>query len=75
LEKRICKDHVLRKIAAVIDFDIIYKRVEYRYGSKDNGSGPAGVKAVVTRCISIFLIYVDKKPMASMWIFAAKVTY
>ena len=38
LEKRIRKDHILRKIANLIDFDFIYKQVEDKYGTKGNVS-------------------------------------
>lgn len=43
LEKRIRKDHVLRKIAQIIDFEFIYKQVEDKYGSKGNVSVPPPV--------------------------------
>jgi len=43
LEKRICKDHILRKITEKIDFDFIYKEVEGTYGSNGNVSVPPPV--------------------------------
>jgi len=43
LEKRIRKDHILRKIAQIIDFEFIYKQVEDKYGSKGNVSVPPPV--------------------------------
>jgi transposase len=43
LEKRIRKDHILRKIAQLIDFNFIYKQVEDKYGSKGNVSVPPPV--------------------------------
>lgn len=43
LEKRIRKDHILRKIAAVIDFDFIYNQVEDKYGTNGNVSVPPPV--------------------------------
>jgi transposase len=43
IEKRIRKDHILRKIARHIDFDFIYKQVEDKYGSKGNVSVPPPV--------------------------------
>lgn len=43
LEKRIRKDHILRKIAQFIDFDFIYKQVEDKYGAKGNVSVPPPV--------------------------------
>ena len=43
LEKRIRKDHILRDIARLIDFDFVYKQVEDKYGSKGNVSVPPPV--------------------------------
>ncbi len=43
MEKRIRKDHILRKIANLIDFDFIYKQVEDKYGNKGNVSVPPPV--------------------------------
>ena len=43
LEKRIRKDHILRKITEKIDFDFIYKEVEDTYGSNGNVSVPPPV--------------------------------
>lgn len=40
LEKRIRKDHILRKIADLIDFDFIYREVQDKYGSNGNVSVP-----------------------------------
>jgi transposase len=38
LDKRVRKDHPLRKIAKTVDFDFIYGEVEDRYGSNGNVS-------------------------------------
>ena len=38
LEKRVPKDHLLRKIQEQIDFDFIYKEVKHAYGVKGNVS-------------------------------------
>ena len=43
LEKRIRRDHPLRKIAEVVDFDFIYEEVEDKYGKKGNVSIPPPV--------------------------------
>ena len=40
IEKRIRKDHILRKIDRHIDLDFIYKQVEDKYGTKGNVSVP-----------------------------------
>jgi len=43
LEKRIRKDHILRKVDSLIDFDFVYKEVENLYGSNGNVSVPPPV--------------------------------
>jgi len=43
LEKRIRQDHILRKIAHLIDFDFIYKQREDTYGTNGNVSVPPPV--------------------------------
>jgi transposase len=43
LDKRIRKDHILRKISENIDFDFIYKEVEDTYGINGNTSVPPPV--------------------------------
>ena len=54
LEKRIRKDHILRKIAQLIDFDFIYKQVEDKYGSKGNVSVPP---PVILKLILLLIFY------------------
>ena len=36
LEKRIRADHVLRKVARMVDFDFVYQEVKDRYGYNGN---------------------------------------
>ena len=43
LEKRIRKDHILRKIIETIDFDFIYHEVQDTYGDNGNVSVPPPV--------------------------------
>ena len=43
LEKRIRKDHLLRAVDKLVDFDFIYKQVEAHYGVKGNVSVPPPV--------------------------------
>ena len=43
LETRVRKDHPLRKIKELIDFDFIYKEVEKTYGTNGNVSVPPPV--------------------------------
>jgi transposase len=43
LETRVRKDHPLRKIKELIDFDFIYREVEKTYGTNGNVSVPPPV--------------------------------
>ena len=43
LEKRIRKDHILRKILEKVDFDFIYKEAKDTYGENGNVSVPPPV--------------------------------
>lgn len=43
LDKRIRKDHLLRAVDKLVDFDFIYKQVQDRYGIKGNVSVPPPV--------------------------------
>jgi hypothetical protein len=54
LEKRIRKDHILRKIANLIDFDFIYKQVEDKYGTKGNVSVPP---PVILKLMLLLILY------------------
>lgn len=54
LEKRIPKDHILRKINAKIDFDFIYKEVKDAYGEKGNISVPP---PVIVKMMLLLLLY------------------
>ena len=54
LEKRIRKDHILRKIAKCIDFDFIYKQVEDKYGTKGNVSVPP---PVILKMMLLLILY------------------
>lgn len=54
LEKRVRKDHILRKIARHIDFDFIYKQVEDTYGSKGNVSVPP---PVILKMLLLLIFY------------------
>jgi len=40
LEKRIRADHMLRKVARMVDFDFVYPEVKDRYGYNGNVSVP-----------------------------------
>ncbi len=53
LDKRVRKDHILRKILEKIDFDFIYKEVEDTYGANGNVSVPPPV--IVKMMLLLFL--------------------
>ena len=40
LNQLICKDHILRKIDQVVDYEFIYKEVRHLYGQNGNQSAP-----------------------------------
>ena len=54
LDKRIRKDHILRKISENIDFDFIYKEVEETYGINGNTSVPP---PVILKIMLLFFLY------------------
>jgi len=54
LENRVRKDHPLRRISEVIDFDFIYKEVEDKYGKNGNVSVPP---PVILKLIFLFFFY------------------
>ena len=54
LEKRIRKDHILRKIANLIDFNFVYKQVEDKYGTKGNVSVPP---PVILKMMLLLILY------------------
>ena len=54
LDKRIPKDHILRKIAEKIDFDFLYKEVKDTYGSNGNISVPP---PVILKMMLLLVLY------------------
>ena len=54
LDKRVRKDHLLRKIQRHIDFEFIYKEVEKTYGVKGNVSVPP---PVILRLMLLLFLY------------------
>jgi len=54
LDKRIRKDHILRKIAEKIDFDFIYEEVKDSYGVNGNVSVPP---PVILKMMLILILY------------------
>ena len=54
LEKRVRKDHILRKIKEKIDFDFVYKDVEDTYGHNGNVSVPP---PVILKMMLLLILY------------------
>ena len=54
LETRVRKDHPLRKIKELVDFDFIYKEVEKTYGKKGNVSVPP---PVILKLMLLLILY------------------
>src|SRR3989304_554856 len=54
LDKRIRKDHPLRKIRELIDFDFIYKEVKDKYGYNGNESVPP---PIILKLMLLLVLY------------------
>jgi transposase len=54
LESRVRKDHPLRKVKGLIDFDFIYKEVKKTYGTKGNVSVPP---PVILKLMLLLILY------------------
>jgi len=54
LEKRVLKDHILRKILENIDFDFIYKEIKGTYGENGNVSTPP---PVILKMLLLLVLY------------------
>ena len=54
LEKRVRKDHILRRIADQIDFDFTYNEVKDTYGTKGNVSVPP---PVILKMMLLLVLY------------------
>ena len=54
LDRRIRKDHILRKINKHINFDFIYNQVNDTYGSKGNVSVPP---PVILKMMLLLILY------------------
>jgi transposase len=54
LETRVRKDHPLRKVNELIDFDFIYKEVEKAYGRNGNASVPP---PVILKLMLLLILY------------------
>jgi len=54
LDKRVRKDHILRKVVKYIDFEFTYKEVKDKYGIKGNVSVPP---RVILKMMLLLILY------------------
>ena len=66
LEKRVPKDHILRKIHEQIDFDFIYKEVKHTYGVKGNVSIPPPVILKLMLLLILYNVRSERELMATL---------
>lgn len=66
LEKRVPKDHLLRKIQEQIDFDFIYKEVKHTYGVKGNVSVPPPVILKLMLLLILYNVRSERELMATL---------
>lgn len=66
LEERLRKDHPLRAIDAVINFDFIYEEVEHLYGTKGNVSVPPPVILKLMLLLVLYNVRSERELMATI---------
>jgi len=66
LDKRIRKDHILRKIAEKIDFDFIYNEVEETYGTNGNVSVPPPVILKLMLILFLYMVRSERELMETL---------
>ena len=66
LEKRVRKDHILRKVAQHIDFDFIYKQVEDKYGTNGNVSVPPPVILKMMLLLTFYNVRSERELMQTI---------
>ena len=66
LEKRVPKDHLIRRIQEQIDFDFIYKEVKHTYGVKGNVSVPPPVILKLMLLLILYNVRSERELMATL---------
>jgi len=66
LDKRIRKDHILRKIEEKIDFDFIYDEVEETYGTNGNVSVPPPVILKLMLLLFLYMVRSERELMETL---------
>jgi transposase len=66
LEKRVPKNHILRKIQGTIDFDFIYREVKDTYGDNGNVSVPPPVILKMMLLLVLYNVRSERELMATI---------
>ncbi len=66
LEKRIRADHVLRKVARMVDFDFMYHEVRDRYGYNGNVSVPPPMILKLMVLLVLYNVRSERELMATL---------
>lgn len=66
LDKRVPKEHILRKIHEKIDFNFIYKEVKHTYGKKGNVSVPPPVILKLMLLLFLYDVRSERELMATL---------
>jgi len=66
LEKRIRKDHVLRRIAEEVDFDFIYEEVKDSYGLNGNVSVPPPILLKMMLLLILYNVRSERELMQTI---------
>ena len=63
LEKRVRREHVLRRVARLIDFDFVYGEVKHRYGYNGNVSV---APPVILKLMLLLVLYNVRSELATL---------
>ena len=66
LDKRIRKDHLLRRIAEAVDFDFIYDEVVEKYGRNGNVSVPPPVLLKLMLLLALYNVRSERELMSAL---------
>jgi transposase len=66
LEQRVRRDHVLRKVARVVDFDFVYGEVKDSYGYKGNVSVPPPMILKLMLLLVLYNVRSERELMATL---------
>ena len=66
LEKRVRKDHLLRRIAEAVDFDFIYDEVAEKYGRNGNVSVPPPVLLKLMLLLALYNVRSERELMSAL---------